>query len=139
MGAREPKKKEQQSVQDENAGSYSRSNKVERAVSKSSHAYVNSTWDLVDAARYNEKVITETKEEDLPAEMKGMNTQQRKDYVKKKAEERQVIQVEIQSLNKIRREYIAAHTSKEDEKSMLDGAMIQAIREQAKTKNLVWQ
>jgi len=39
-------KKEMQSAQDKNAESYGRSNKVERAVSKSSHAYKNSTWDL---------------------------------------------------------------------------------------------
>ena len=44
-------KKEQQEIQDSNAMSYSRSNKVERAVSKSTHLYKNSTWDLVYASK----------------------------------------------------------------------------------------
>src|SRR6185369_10232486 len=93
-------KKEQQSLQDRNAESYGQSNKVERAVSKSSHAYKNSSWDLVDASKDDEKVLSQTKAEDLPSEMKGMSVQQRKDFVKQKGEERTKIQTEIQSLNK---------------------------------------
>jgi len=131
-------KKEMQSVQDKNAESYGRSNKVERAVSKSSHAYKNSTWDLVDANKENEKAITDAKEEDLPKEMKGMSTEQRKSYVKTKGEERGKIQAEIQTLNKKRQEYLAAHTPTESQEATLDGAMINAIKEKARTKNLLW-
>jgi hypothetical protein len=131
-------KKEMQYRQDQNAGSYSKSNMAERAVSKSSHAYKNSSWDLVDAAEENEKVITETDDKYLPDEMKGMSAAQRKNYVAQKAEERKVIQLEIQSLNKKRMEYITANTSKGNEQSMLDGALIKAIREQASLKNLKW-
>jgi hypothetical protein len=129
-------KKELQSRQDSNAGSYGAENKVERAVSKSSHAYKNSTWDLVDAARENEEVIMKAKDEDLPKEMKGMTVTQRQVYVKQKADERKKIQDEIQSLSKKRQEYIVTHTPKEVTDSMLDAAMIKAVREKAKTKNL---
>lgn len=132
-------KKEMQSVQDKNAESYGRSNKVDRAVSKSSHAYQNSTWDLVDAAKENEKAISEAKDEDLPKEMKGMSAEQRKAYVKVKAEERSTVQTEIQTLNKKRQEYIATHTPKESHDATLDAAMINAIKEKARTKNLLWQ
>jgi len=125
--------------QDKNAESYSRENKVERAVSKSSHAYKNSTWDLVDAAKDDEKILLNAKEEDLPKEMKGMTVEQRKAYVKQKSDERKTIQLEIQSLNKKRQEYIGAHTSQEDKDAMLDAAMINAIKQQAKSKNLTWQ
>ncbi|HET9053933.1 MAG TPA: vWA domain-containing protein, partial [Cyclobacteriaceae bacterium] len=45
------RKKEMQLVQDRNAESYGAANKAERTVSKSSHAYSNSTWDLVDASK----------------------------------------------------------------------------------------
>lgn len=131
-------KKELQSVQDDNAGSYSRSNKVERTVSKSSHLYKNSAWDLVDASKENEEVITKAKDEELPAEMRGMTGVQRKAYVKEKAAERTKIQGEIQSLNKKRLEYIATHTVDKDQNAMLDDAMIKAVREQAKTKDLTW-
>jgi hypothetical protein len=131
-------KKAMQSVQDKNAESYGRSNKVERAVSKSSHAYKNSTWDLVDAVKENEKTITDAKDEDLPKEMKGMSVEQRKSYVKTMAEERGKIQAEIQTLNKKRQEYIVVHTPKESQDATLDGAMINAIKEKARTKNLLW-
>jgi hypothetical protein len=132
-------KKENQVSQDKNAESYSRENKVERAVSKSSHAYKNSTWDLVDATKDNEKVLLETKEEDLPKEMKGMTMEQRKTYVKQKSEERKTIQLEIQSLNKKRLEYIASHTPQGNKEALLDAAMINAIKQQAKPKGLTWQ
>jgi hypothetical protein len=132
-------KKENQLSQDNNALSYSRENKVERAVSKSSHAYKNSSWDLVDAAKDNEKVVTEAKDDDLPKEMKGMTSEQRKTYIKQKSDERKTIQAEIQSLNKKRLEYIAAHTPKAEKDAMLDAAMINAIKQQAKAKNLTWQ
>lgn len=130
-------KKEQQSVQDKNAASYGMANKVDRAVSKSSHAYVNSSWDLVDAVKDNDQALAETPEAEMPQEMKGMNLEERKGYVHKKAKERSDIQNEIQQLNKKRQEYISTHTPKEAE-SMLDGAMIKAIKEQAKSKNLDW-
>lgn len=132
-------KKELQTAQDRNAESYGQANKVERAVSKSSHAYKNSTWDMVDAAKDNEKVITETKEEELPQEMKGMSTTERKAYVMKKADERKKIQNEIQELNKKRQEYIATNTPRESKEAMLDAAMIKAVKAQAKSKNLEWQ
>lgn len=129
-------KKELQSRQDSNAGSYGDANKVERAVSKSSHAYKNSTWDLVDASKENEEIIAKAKDEDLPKEMKGMSVAQRQAYVKEKANERRKIQDEIQALNKKRMEYVTANTPKEATDTMLDGAMIKAIRDKAKTKNL---
>jgi hypothetical protein len=138
-GATGAYKKENQVSQDKNAESYSKENKVERAVSKSSHAYKNSSWDLVDASKDNEKVLIETKEEDLPKEMKGMTTDQRKAFIKQKSDERKTIQLEIQSLNKKRMEYIASHTPQGNKEAMLDAAMINAIKQQAKTKNLTWQ
>jgi len=71
--------------------------------------------------------------------MKGMTVDQRKVYIKQKSEERKTIQLEIQSLNKKRLEYIASHTPQGNKEAMLDAAMINAIKQQAKTKNLTWQ
>jgi len=129
-------KKEMQTAQDSNAETYGQANKVERAVSKSSHAYRNSSWDLVDAAKENEEIIARAKEDELPQEMKGMSVPQRETYVKQKAEERAKIQSEIQTLNKKRQEYIVANTPREESETMLDAAMIKAVKEKAKQKNL---
>jgi len=137
-GSQGRSKKEAQVTQDNNAASYGQSNKVERAVSKSSRVYDNKSWDLVDAAKDSDKAIAEADEETLPAEMKGMNTQQRKNYVDAKAKERAAIQTEIQTLNKKRQEYITANTPKDSEEGSLDAAMLRAIRAQAKMKNLKW-
>jgi len=135
-GASGASKKEMQSVQDSNAGSYGQANKVERAVSKSSHAYRNSSWDLVDASKENEDIIEKAKDDELPKEMKGMSVPQRQQYVKQKADERAKIQSEIQSLSKKRQEYIATNTPKEEGDASLDAAMIKAVREKAKQKDL---
>ena len=132
-------KKDLQGNQDKNAESYGRSNKVERAVSKSSHAYNNSTWDLVDAIKDDKQALEKAKVEELPKEMKGMTVEQRKVYVKQKADERAEIQKEIQTLNKKRQEYINTHTPKEQQDAMLDGAMIKAIKTQARSKSLSWE
>lgn len=137
-GAFGERKKEAQATQDRNAESYGIANKVERAISKSSHAYQNSSWDLVDAAKEDERIIAAIPPAELPAEMQPLSVQERKDYVAQKANERKRIQSEIQDLNKKRQSYIASHRQEEDEGNMLDGAMIKAIREIAKGKNLVW-
>lgn len=132
-------KKDQQLVQDKNAESYGAANKAERTVSKGSYAYSNSTWDLVDASKENEQVISKAKDDELPNEMKGMTVDQRKVYVKGKSEERAKIQTEIQTVSKQRQEYIVKNTPKEQSENMLDAAMISAIKSKAKTKNLTWE
>lgn len=132
-------KRQMQLAQDQNAESYGAANKAERTVSKSSHAYSNSTWDLVDAEKEDAKVIEKAKDDELPREMKGMTVDQRKAYVKGKATERAKIQSEIQTVNKQRQEYIAKNTPKEEKDKMLDAAMINAVKSKAKTKNLTWE
>jgi hypothetical protein len=138
-GASGAYKKEQQAVQDTNAKSYGSSNEVERAVSKSTHAYKNSSWDLVDAAKDDEQAVTEAKEEDLPKEMRGMTAAQRQAYVNKKAEERKQIQAEIQTLNRQRQDYISKNAPAESKDAMLDAAMLNAVKAKAKSKNLRWE
>jgi hypothetical protein len=138
-GASGEERKEQQIVQDNNAASYGSANIAERSFCKSSHAYKNSSWDLVDAAKENEKVITVTKSEDLPKEMRTMSIEQRKTYIKQKSEERTKIQEEIQALNKKRLEYISNNTPQSSKDKMLDASMMKAIKEQGRAKNLKWE
>ena len=132
-------KKANQAAQDNNAASLAQENKVERAVAKSKSAYTNSNWDLVDAAKADEKVIEEAKESELPKEMKGMNAQQRKDYVAGKSKDRANIQKEIQELSIKRQQYIDAKTTPAEKDAMLDAAMMKSIKERAKTKNFSWE
>ncbi len=136
-GSKGAEKKERQSAQDKNAGVYSEANVAERAMSKSSNAYKNDDWDAVDAFKNNEKDLAKLKDEELPAEMKGMNAEQRKAYVDKKAKEREEIQSKIREVNKKREKFIAEERKKTvgSTKNTLDEAMLGAVREQAEKKN----
>ena len=136
-GSKGMEKKERQAVQDANAAVYSQANVAERAVSKSSKAYKNDDWDAVDAFKENEQELSKLKDEELPAEMKGMNTAQRKDFIDKKAKEREALQSNIREVNEKREKYIADERKKTagSAKNTLDEAMLGAVREQAVKKN----
>ena len=136
-GSQGKDKKAAQATQDRNAESYGQANKVERAVSKSTHAYENSSWDLVDKAKEDESAIASAPAAQLPEEMQGMSAGERKVYVAEKSAERTAIQNEILDLNKKRQAYLKANTPKEEMNS-LDATMIKAVRELAKTKSFVW-
>jgi hypothetical protein len=138
-GAQGAYRKDQQILQDKNAASYGTANMAERSFCKSSHAYKNSSWDLVDAAKDDEKVIAGIKSDDLPSEMRTMSIAQRKGYIKQKSDERSKIQAEIQSLNKKRQEYIFTNTPQSSKDKMLDASMMKAIKEQGVAKNLKWK
>jgi hypothetical protein len=129
-----------QAAQDSNAfaagagrGGGGRGIAVERAVTKSSAAYNNAGWDLVDATRQNRVALKELKAEDLPEEMRNLDEKGREAYLAKKAEERTAIQAKIQQLNADREKFLA-EKRKETPASTLDAAIIGAVRSQA-TKN----
>ncbi|WP_431137068.1 VWA domain-containing protein [Psychroserpens mesophilus] len=126
----------QQSLQDDNAMGYSSANAVSRTVSKSSHLYKNSTWDLVDAEQEKDFKYENLDKDDLPIELKGKNKSEIKAYIAKKRKERDSIQANIQTLNQQRRKYIA--TQQKGKENRLENAMVTAIKTQAKQKKYKW-
>ena len=133
-------KKSNQVTQDNNAASYSQANSVKRAISKSSHFYKNGNWDIVDAYKDKTVDITKIKDTDLPKEMKGMNSKERIRFIEKQMAERIVINKVIQELKVKRREFVEAKKNEMGESTgTLDQAMLQALVEQAKTKNLTFK
>jgi hypothetical protein len=135
-GKKGAEKKMRQEVQDQNAEMYSKANVAERAMSKSSNAYRNDDWDAVDAFKENEEEFSKLKDEDLPAEMKGMNKEDRKKYIEQKSAEREKIQNQIRDVNDKREKFIAEERKKSSSKSdnSLDEVMLKTIRDQAKQK-----
>ncbi len=129
-------KKERQMIQDSNASSYGYSNYAQRAVSKSSSAYKNADWDLIDAVEEEEVELEGISTESLPEEMQKMDASERKTYVETKAKERKDVQSKIQELSKKRRAYESAERAKmaTEGETTLDDAMINTIREQAENK-----
>jgi hypothetical protein len=132
-------KKEAQVQQDMNAASYSKANEVKRAVSKSSHFYKNSKWDLVDAAEEDSFEMEAIAEEELPVELQGKTVVEKEQYIAEKAEERKVIQSEIKALNKQRQSFVAEKQQEAGEEAMLDQVMIKAIKSQASTKEFKFE
>ena len=136
-GANGRSKLAEQAVQDTNASGYSSANAVNRTVSKSSHLYKNSNWDLVDAVENDFVDLKKIKRDQLPAELKDKSLEEIKKHIEKKQKERKAINQKIQELNSKRREYIA-NQQKNNKDENLENAMIKAIKTQAKTKNYSW-
>ena len=135
-GTRGEMKKAMQNEQDSNAEEYSKANAVSRTVSKGSHLYTNSTWDLVDAEKEADFSYDKLKKDELPQELKGKSTSEIKKYLETKRNEREAIQNEIQELNEQRRKYISENSNQTE--NGLENAMVQAIKKQAEKKNYSW-
>ncbi|KAA3617924.1 MAG: VWA domain-containing protein [Flavobacterium sp.] len=125
-----------QEEQDANAAEYNKANAVSRTVSKGSHLYKNSSWDLVDAEKEKDFSYDKLKKADLPDNLKGKSTAEIKTYVAKQRKEREAIQMEIASLNEKRRQFLA--DKKKEGDNGLESAMIQALKKQAEKKDYNW-
>ena len=123
-----------QAEQDSNASDYSEANAVSRTVSKSSHLYKNSSWDLIDAAEDKNFDIKKINKDLLPEDLKGKSDAEIESYIGKKKAEREKIKEEIQGLNIKRQEFLS--TQKTD--NQLENAMLNALKSQAKKKNYNW-
>ncbi|MBN2270593.1 MAG: VWA domain-containing protein [Sedimentisphaerales bacterium] len=130
-----------QSAQDRNAANLSPEASIQRSVAKSSANYRNEYWDLVDAYAEDNGKLIELKEEELPENMRKMSDKEKKEYVEAKAKERAEIQKKIQGLNEQRKKYVAAEMKKQEAagEKTLGSAVIQAVREQAKTKKFKFE
>ncbi|WP_034061221.1 vWA domain-containing protein [Lacinutrix jangbogonensis] len=126
-----------QAEQDNNAQGYSSANAVSRTVSKSSHLYKNSSWDLVDASKDKAFKYETLQENELPQELKNKSASEIKKYVATKKKARDTIQQKIQELNSKRKDYILK--ANKDNSNGLENAMIKAIKSQAKAKNYTWK
>ncbi len=135
-GTKGKRKMQDQVEQDSNAKGYSNANAVSRTVSKSSHLYKNSTWDLVDAVEQEEVVVSELEEEALPKELQRKSDKEINNYIDQKRKEREAIQSQIHELNTKRKEYISKQDNSENG---LENAMIKAIKAQAQNKNYIWK
>lgn len=136
-GSKGKDKSRVQEQQDANAAEYSKANAVSRTVSKGSHLYTNSTWDLVDAEKEADFSYDDLKKEELPEELTGKTSSEIKKYLEDKRVAREKIQNEILKLNEQRRKYIAENTKETN--NGLESAMVQAIKKQAEKKKYTWE
>lgn len=129
--------KARQAEQDNNAASVAPGIAAQRAVSKGSALYDNSTWDVVDALEQKKVALKDIPKEQLPKEMQSMTLEEREAHVKKLAEQRKEIQRKIGELEAKRQAFIAEERKKQVDASKpesLGEAFLKAVREQAKKK-----
>lgn len=132
-------KMQNQRVQDSNAQGYSNANAVKRTISKSSHFYKNSSWDLVDAETEKGFSYEKIKMDQLPKELQDKSVDELKSLVEQKRTERQSIQEEINKLNAKRKVFVAEQKKLNNDINGLENAMINAIKKQAAAKNYKWK
>ena len=89
-----------------NAISVADENMVERVMSKSSAAYSNHSWDLVDYIDDDYEKLKTIDKKDLPKEMASNTHKENVAFIKLKKIEREKIQNKIQTLARKRSEYI---------------------------------
>ncbi|MBK7858327.1 MAG: VWA domain-containing protein [Archangiaceae bacterium] len=125
-----------QEAQDKNAAGLSMGSMAARAVSKSSGAYDNSEWDLVDAKQKGGKDLAKMEEAELPAQMRGMKPADREAFVTQKAKERTALQTRIQQLNGEREKFVQAEMKKQAAApaKTMDAALIQSAKAQGSDK-----
>lgn len=127
--------KQRQAAQDSNATrGASMGAAVSRAITKSSGFYNNSSWDLVDAAEKEEVDLDKLENEALPEEMRSMSLQQRKEYLEEATSNRQNIQSQIANLSQQRADYIRKKAASRGKKDTVDYVMIEALRKQLAAK-----
>ena len=126
-----------QAAEDKKAAAAAPAAIVTRSVSKSAKQYDNSSWDLVDGVGRGGVKLEAMGDDQLPAEMRGMNEQQKKDFVATKAKERDQLQQKIQALSAERTKFLAEEAKKSPAPAAatLDTAMKGSARKQAEAKN----
>ena len=110
--------RDNQRVQDKNAGAMSSTAAASRVVTKASKLYDSSQWDLVDAVKSG-KDLDEIELEDLPEPMQAMDGEEREAFVKEQFAQREELQAEIRDLDKNRQVFIA-----EERKKQVPGATV---------------
>ena len=128
-------RKEMQMEQDANAATYGAANAAERASYKAKESYSNESWDLVDAMEEEPAILEELEVEELPAEMREMDDDERAAYVEEKAQKRAEIQAAILQLEDEAEDFRTEKKKEMGENDTLDEVMLDAVRTQAKEKD----
>lgn len=96
------------------------------------------SWDIVSALETGKIKVEDLKKEDLPENLRGLKTPELKKHFEKLLAEKLEVRQKINQLSEARRQYLASAATP-GQTNTLDQAMINAIRGQAKTKNMTFK
>ena len=123
---------ENQRRQDDNAASAGLGSVIQRSVSKSSRAYNNYGWDLVDATEQGRLELTEVDRETLPEGYRGLSARELHEKVEAESAKRKEIQSRLAELRSAREDFLATSGREAGARAAtLDAAMISALQSQA--------
>jgi hypothetical protein len=130
-----------QATQDANAAQLGAAVAADRAVAKSGALYRNAGWDLVDAVKDREFDLASVRDEDLPAEMRGLTPEQRKKFLDEKSEQRSRIQEKIRQLAAERARFIETQIKQKglSTDAAFDEAVRRSLTEQAEAKGFTFE
>jgi len=120
-----------QAAQDQNAASMGQKFQINRLFSKSSQAYKNESWDLVDAYEADKEKILAAPVAQLPEEIRDLDENGRAVFIEEKSAERKQVQSEIKDLEEKREAFVAEKRKEMAETKTLDNVMVSAVRKQA--------
>ncbi|NNE62517.1 MAG: VWA domain-containing protein, partial [Gammaproteobacteria bacterium] len=95
--------------------------------------------ELVDALSSGRVELDDIAEEELPASLRAMAPDLKRDFIKQKGVRRDEIKQEIKKLSESRQRYIEAQIAPGTAKESLDEKIYSAIKDQAKAKGLVYE
>lgn len=105
-----------------------------RAQAKATANYSNESWDLVDADKKGTVKLENVKKDQLPPELREKSTEERRAYIATKAKERQAIQEQIRAAGEKREKFLTEKRKEGSAELSLEGAILGAIRDQAKER-----
>ena len=112
------------------------------AVKSNAGLYNNSTWDMVDATKDDEKFVDKLDKKTLPDSLKNKTTEELKVIVKEKAAQRGLIQKQIGEANTQRELFIVtekARNAATNNTATLETEVEKIIKEQAKRYKMIIQ
>jgi hypothetical protein len=133
--------KQRQVAQDENAATAPAAPSItaQRAKTKASANYDNSSWDLLDAVKQKKFDLAKAKDEELPEELRKIEPAKRAEFVAAKQKEREEVQTRLRELTEARDKYVSAQLKQKPKDKRLDEAVGGAVREQAAKKAFVFE
>jgi hypothetical protein len=133
--------KQRQVAQDANAATAPAAPSVtaQRAKTKASANYSNSSWDLLDAVKEKKIDLATAKDEELPEELRKVAPEKRAEFVVAKQKERDELQAQLRDLTADRDKYVAQQVRVKSTEKRLDQVVGGAVREQAAKKAFVFK
>lgn len=94
--------------------------------------------ELVDAISSGRIALDDIAEAEMPASLQAMSPAEQKSHIAKQDERRQSLKKEIKSLSQSRKRFIEEQMTAEDAEASLDEKIYSAVKQQAKSKGLVY-